>query len=404
MKNLRITKMVSVFSKHSMLACMIAGGMLSLNSCDDKSNLEPSPKSVVTPTLGEIINVNELDEIAKALAASMGDESVRALIKTEALKKFDGDFDILYQKIGDQNVGGKTLNAVLNENGRKNGASRTVPIAQLAAQMPLLNISVPVNIEKWNTGSFEPLVVIASSIKDDEKLKLIKAYDKNGKVYMLDAQKAPDYPVIVVGLNERTTFKNGKVVLRTDLIFPKKPSSARGNNEIIYDGGGSGDGGGGGGTCTALYSSGIVLKGYKSGNISAIESWFNGGPEIRMTCASSDQNGNSVNIFGQTQGNYHNPDRSWVDNTWWDLNDYLFNWQQYYGDMVTFVLWEEDYGTFVNLPVTVKGKFYGVEISSTFTINLSDDNEWIGSFPVYREDFCRDKVFGNNSLYFKLGY
>ena len=34
MKSLRIAKMVSVFSKRSMLACMIAGGMLSLNSCD----------------------------------------------------------------------------------------------------------------------------------------------------------------------------------------------------------------------------------------------------------------------------------------------------------------------------------------------------------------------------------
>ena len=162
MKSLRINKMVSVFSKRSMLACMIAGGMLLLNSCDDKSNLEPSPKRVITPTLGEIINSNELDEIAKALAASMGDESVRTLIKTEALRKFDGDFDILYQSIKERQVGGNTLNAVLNENGRKDGASRTVPIAQLAAQIPLLNISVPVNIEKWNTGSFEPLVVVQS--------------------------------------------------------------------------------------------------------------------------------------------------------------------------------------------------------------------------------------------------
>jgi Protein of unknown function (DUF3103) len=327
----------------------------------------------------------------------MGEESVRTLIKTEALKKFDGDFDILYQNINDKNVGGKTLNALLNENGRKNGAARTLPISSLVAQMPLLNISVPVNIEKWNTGSFEPLVVVQSNIKDESKLKLIKAYDKDGKVHWLDAQKAPDFPVIVVGFNERNTIENGKAVLRTDLMFSKKPSGAK----LLSDDSG---GGGGSSTCTAPYFSGVVLKGYNSGNLGAIESWFNGGPEIRMTCAYANQSGNSVNIFGQTQGNLHNPDRSWVNNTWWDLNDYLFNWQQSYGDMVTFVLWEEDYGTFINLPVTVKGKFLGSEISSTFTINLSDDNEWIGSFPVYREDFCKNKVFGNNSLYFKLGY
>lgn len=120
MKSLRIAKMVSVFSKRSMLACMIAGGMLSLNSCD-KNNLEPNPADAINPTSGVVANANysELEEIAKALAASMGDESVRALIKTEALKKFDGDFDILYQNIDDKNAGGKTLNAILNENGRK---------------------------------------------------------------------------------------------------------------------------------------------------------------------------------------------------------------------------------------------------------------------------------------------
>jgi hypothetical protein len=161
MKNLRIAKMVSVFSKRSMLACMIAGGMLSLNSCDNNS-LEPNPVDAINPTSGAVANYSELEEVAKALAASMGEESVRTLIKTEALKKFDGDFDILYQNINDKNVGGKTLNAVLNENGRKNGAARTLPISSLAAQMPLLNISVPVNIEKWNTGSFEPLVVVNS--------------------------------------------------------------------------------------------------------------------------------------------------------------------------------------------------------------------------------------------------
>ena len=47
MKKLRIAKMVSVFSKRSMLACMIAGGMLSLNSCDkvEDGNMAPSELS-----------------------------------------------------------------------------------------------------------------------------------------------------------------------------------------------------------------------------------------------------------------------------------------------------------------------------------------------------------------------
>ena len=300
MKSLRINKMVSVFSKRSMLACMIAGGMLSLNSCDDKSNLEPRPKRVITPTLGEIINSNELDEIAKALAASMGDESVRTLIKTEALKKFDGDFDILYQNIKERQVGTQTMNDILNENGSKSGTSRTIPIAHLAAQMPLLNISVPVNIEKWNTESFEPLVVVSPSsfVQNEMKLTTVKAYDKNGKVHYLDSKKAPDFPVIVVGLNERTTFKNGKMELKTNLVFSKKPSSARSNEEIIYDGNG---GGGGGGGCSSANTCGggssgsyfpkadIYLQWIYCDDGNAWEGWFDGGPEFYFQVAKYDE-------------------------------------------------------------------------------------------------------------------
>ena len=399
MKNLRTTKIAGLFLSIG-FACL-------LSSCD-KNDGVVSPDSVPVGNISaeQVQYDPQMDAIAKALAASMGEESVRTLIKTEALKKFDGDYDILYQKIGNQNVGGKTLSTLLNENSQKgNEKSRTLPISQFAVQMPLLNIGVPVNAEKWNTSNFEPLVVISPSsvVKDETKLTLVKAYDKAGKVHWLDAKKAPDFPVVVVGLNERVEIlANGIASIKKGLIFTNNGEDKK--QVELYEDPDGGGGGGGGGTCTAPYFSGIVLKGYNSGNISAIESWFNGGPEIRMTCAYANQNGNSVNIFGETQGNLHNPDRSWVNNTWWDLNDYLFNWQSSYGDLVTFVLWEEDAGTLINIPVTVKGKFLGAEINASFTINISDDNEWIGSFPVYREDFCRNKVFGNNSLYFKLGY
>ena len=399
MKNLRTTKIAGLFLSIG-FACL-------LSSCDKNDGVvSPESEPVGIISAEQVQYDPQMEAIAKALAASMGEESVRTLIKTEALKKFDGDYDILYQKIGNQNVGGKTLSTLLNENSQKgNEKSRTLPISQFAVQMPLLNIGVPVNAEKWNTSNFEPLVVISPSsvVKDETKLTLVKAYDKAGKVHWLDAKKAPDFPVVVVGLNERVEIlANGIASIKKGLIFTNNGEDKK--QVELYEDPDGGGGGGGGGTCTAPYFSGIVLKGYNSGNISAIESWFNGGPEIRMTCAYANQNGNSVNIFGETQGNLHNPDRSWVNNTWWDLNDYLFNWQSSYGDLVTFVLWEEDAGTLINIPVTVKGKFLGAEINASFTINISDDNEWIGSFPVYREDFCRNKVFGNNSLYFKLGY
>ncbi|MET3129626.1 hypothetical protein ABID42_004752 [Arcicella rosea] len=403
MKNFSTNKFSSILLSVS-IACL-------LYSCDKNDSFAPEEKSIEPVLIEQVDYDPKLEAVAKALAASMGEESVRTLIKTEALKKFDGDYDVLYQNIGEKAVSGKSFSSIIAQNAQKvNIASRTMPFNELTSQIPLLNISVPVNIAKWNTSSFEPLVVVTPKIKDETKLTRVKAFDKAGNIHWLDAKKAPNYPVVVVGQNERLEISNtGEFKAKKGLLYNFDSAiSLNSTDESLDDGtGGNGGGGGsGGGQCSGSmpYSTGVYLLGYNSGNISAIESWFNGDPEIRMTCAYTNQSNNSVNIFGQTTGNLHNPDRSWVDAKWWNLNDYLFYWQSSIGDAVSFVLWEEDAGTLINFPVTVKGKFLGVEFNSSFTVNISDDNEWIGSFPVYREDFCSGKTFGNNSLYFKLGY
>jgi hypothetical protein len=59
MKNLRIAKMVSVFSKRSMLACMIAGGILSLNSCDNKDELVTQPQETPEVAISKGVTLKE---------------------------------------------------------------------------------------------------------------------------------------------------------------------------------------------------------------------------------------------------------------------------------------------------------------------------------------------------------
>lgn len=45
--------------------------------------------------------------------------------------------------------------------------------------------------------AYDPITI------DDEKAEKIYGYDSNGKLYVLDAQNEPDFPVIVLGINER---------------------------------------------------------------------------------------------------------------------------------------------------------------------------------------------------------
>ncbi|TAE36265.1 MAG: DUF3103 family protein [Runella slithyformis] len=399
MKNLCMTKIAGLF--------LSIGFVWLLSSCGkNNESVSPASEPVELTTLKDGEYDPMLEEVAKAVAGSLNEVSMRIFIKDEALKKFDGDYDILYRNVQNKIVNGQSVKSIFSTSARNN-ASREIPLdlGKILAKYPLLNISVPVNVEKWDANSYEPLVVVIPNIKDESKLDKIKAYDKRGNVHWLDAQKVPNVPVIAVGINERTTLQpNGVAVVRTDFLkttFRNGRTSLEEELPPIENGGS----GGGSTSCTAPYSSNMVLKGYKSENIGAIESWANGAPEIRMSCSYTNQSGTAINLHGGAEGALDEPNyRSMVDNTWWNFTNTLFTWQSSYGDLVDFVLWEEDAGTIVDTPVTIKGKFAGVELSASFNIKVTNNDERIGTFTVYRENICNNQTYGTTALRFRLGY
>jgi len=68
--------------------------------------------------------------------------------------------------------------------------------------VPLLQISLPVNFEKWD-GESTILVAYTPLTIDDIEVEEIYAYDSEGNEHVLDAKTPPDFPVMVVGINER---------------------------------------------------------------------------------------------------------------------------------------------------------------------------------------------------------
>jgi len=81
----------------------------------------------------------------------------------------------------------------------------------------------------------------------------IKAYDTEGNIHWLNAKEQPDFPVIVIGLNERTIeTANGNVVLKSSNTsftkIAKNKATQPGTKAEYYedpnDGGSSGGGGG----------------------------------------------------------------------------------------------------------------------------------------------------------------
>jgi Protein of unknown function (DUF3103) len=276
--------------------------------------------------------------------------------------------------------------------------------------MPLLNISVPVNIEKWNTGSFEPLVVVQSNIKDESKLKLIKAFDKHGKIHMLDAQKAPDFPVVVVGFNERNEVVGGKVTMKKGLVLPKSEGDKMQteNYEVIYDGGGEGGGGtgtGGGGTgggCTYGDNQWLYLKGMSSPDISQYESWWKGAPEITMQVFTPGSETNFTSLGKIRQIDEMEPgSRSDINNNnWWGVNYSVVYWNtSTIAKTLAFHFYEVDGGiptTEINIGGSFKVNIPGIgEVSRTLGIkvNINDADDEIGQMLV---DKCGPAPQANN--------
>ncbi len=155
----------------------------------------------------QIEEVNKMNRsmegFALLLAKTLENRNVRASLKQEALKKFDGDFDILYQKFASKQLNEGSFREVLARSDKNSKTRGQELLNKIADEVPLLNIAIPVNIEKWDVANFKPLVAVRGVNFDDATTKKIRAYDSDGNVHVLDATIPPDFPVIVVGLNER---------------------------------------------------------------------------------------------------------------------------------------------------------------------------------------------------------
>lgn len=170
-------------------------------SCKKDSILEN-----FTPANAEngYLSSNELKiEFARTLAKAMGDANVRALLKEEALKQFDNDYDVLFSLVKDREVlPGVSLASYLNSLTTTN-----ISFGSLSEIAPMLTIFVPELKEfspaKWNTNNEIPAVAVVKNDYDEKTNDHLIAFDALGRELQLESHKQPGFPVIVVKENER---------------------------------------------------------------------------------------------------------------------------------------------------------------------------------------------------------
>jgi len=195
-----------------------------------------------------------LKYFAMAVAKSLKHPEICQTLKKKIGEKFDGDYDALWDHIKNKRISGRDLRVLVNSRFSER-TQNVLPIEKIE-KIPLLQVALPVNFDDWD-GESTILVAYTPLTIDDMEWKEIYAYDADLKEYILDAKTEPDYPVMVVGINERVEYMKNALVQSEERILTKATTVRLSNAEI--------------------------LDSIKVGTIQ--EGWLQGDPEIYMVSA-----------------------------------------------------------------------------------------------------------------------
>jgi hypothetical protein len=201
----------------------------SLNSCKkDDGNISNSNLK----EFSEDKRNETRDKFAKVLAIASESKAVRDFIKNEALKKFNGDFEILYEAVKNKKVTEsqsflQILEATAKSinNGGNNDIEFLTTIAQVEPTLTIyLSSSTSSNQVNWQTSKV--INVVVAKTTDSEASTILKTYDSKGNVGQINAKSIPQNPTLVVRDNERVLaysrldFEKGLVPVCTQQLKP----------------------------------------------------------------------------------------------------------------------------------------------------------------------------------------
>jgi hypothetical protein len=250
------------FMKHNLLkrtALLITLALL-INSCQNEeySSLNQSSNTTSNSEKPEVsfesINFNENGKLKLKFAeafsnALIANKDLRRLVKEEALKKFDKDYDVLYTSVKNYsltpiNYDGKSKNKTSKNLLQKSANALTLREAllpffnseaelnEIEQKLPLLTIFVPelplgyFSAETWDINDEAQIPDVALRLNNTNDIPVIS---KEGEKYVIEAELTPGFPIVVIKENER--------VVLYDKITSKKSNTSqllKGSNGLEF--------------------------------------------------------------------------------------------------------------------------------------------------------------------------
>ena len=160
--------------------------LMALTSCKKDSIASKGGGVENKNNSSKVENVDEGQwQFAQTLNKALVLPEVRAFLKSEALKKFDADFDILYKNVRNTKLStGKTFEETLLSFGSLPKVNSTKDIVDGTVN-DLLNIYIFApkdNCKDWETATLIPKVAVEPNVDLEKQDVPIPALDKDGNV------------------------------------------------------------------------------------------------------------------------------------------------------------------------------------------------------------------------------
>lgn len=223
---------------------MVSVSTILLMSCTkERENL--SSQNEVTNHIENEYDIRVHDFAIALNKAIASNSDFRKLIKSEVLKQFDGDYDLLLShsmklEVNPSNdvitktanpdpISVKELLSYYYVDSYLPTKSSSQSLEELIEDYPDLQISIPENAEYWNADDFVPNIAIIPSDYEEFVTPVVPGINSEGNEIFIDAINAPSEPVIVVGLNERVSMDVKPIINITN-------KGARISLDLIYTG------------------------------------------------------------------------------------------------------------------------------------------------------------------------
>lgn len=235
--------------KFSLLAFIVTIVTLGIYSCTKEDSSDTTKNAKVESRKSNVSSSyqdEDFRDLARVLSIGVKENlALRTLLKNEALLKFDGDYDILLNKIKNVSIstprGQQTLTAylgsiylrlnlspkvsgggdgsgsggtnvtnfptkviytTLNPTGIPQISNHTDIIPYLVAVYPDIQISIPVRVVNWDVNTYTPICTYVPEDYNEPTTKTVEGFN-DGVSVTLDAVNEPNEPVIVVSNSER---------------------------------------------------------------------------------------------------------------------------------------------------------------------------------------------------------